>query len=628
MSGIAGFTFSSFQRKEEVERTIRRMSVVLNQRGPDSEKSYINEDIALLHRGLCIEERKEKQPFISEDKYLIMLWDGEIYNGNELREELEKKGHRFKGKTDSEIVLHSFREWGLDSFAKLRGPFAIAIWDKRRKILALARDHLGQKPFFYTLLNGNILFSSELRVLLCHPHIEKRLDLAVLSKYLAYEYVPTPNAIVKGAKKIPHGHCLLWERGKISLRRFWNIRFTPAIILKREEEYCEMVEEGIKETIKAHHRDEEGILLSGGLDSSSDVAIVSELYPEQKIKTFSLGFEEEAFDESPYARVVSSLFSTEHHNLVLNSEKMQELLFEVSSILDEPLGDTSVFPTYLLMKFAKEYVPAVFSGDSGDELFFGYPTFNAHRLATIYQRLPLFLRENIIERLVYKMPVNTSSYYSLDFKAKQFLKGMAYPPGIRNQVWLGSFSPPEQRLLFSSRAREYLKDKSPYEDIPEILKDCDASNLLDRIDYLYLKFYLPDDGVVKVDRAATGAGLVVRSPFLDYKFWDLITKIPNSLKLHRFTSKYILKRVMRKKLPKEVIYRKKRGFAIPRGDWIKNRLKSLFLETFSKERIEKEGLFNFSYINQLLREHLENKKDNNKQLWILFMFELWYQKWE
>jgi asparagine synthase (glutamine-hydrolysing) len=363
-----------------------------------------------------------------------------------------------------------------------------------------------------------------------------------------------------------------------------------------------------------------GVFLSGGLDSSSVVALMAELRPAAQIKTFAIGFEESSFDESRYARRVADFYGTDHHEEILQGRALLDMLPEVAAFLDEPFADASIIPTYLLSKFTRRHVTVALGGDGGDELFAGYPTFPAQRLARFY-RVPRMLHERMLRPLAELLPVSHENF-SLDFKVKRFLRGAGWRPELRDQVWIGSFTPAEQRGLLASPG-----DIDDYEDILNAEKHCSTHNTMERLIYLYCKFYLPDGILVKVDRASMACALEARAPFLDYTFVEFANAIPFGLKLKGLKTKYILKRAMADKLPPDILARGKKGFGIPIAKWFRNELRDLLLDTLSERRIKQQGLFDHQTLARLVNEHLQGIKDNRKQLWTVFMFQLWFEKY-
>jgi len=627
MCGIAGI----LEMGRSVDRDVlARMTNALRHRGPDDEQYYFSADraggpsIGFGFRRLAIIDLSGgRQPMCNEDGSIWIVCNGEIYNHTDLRKDLEAKGHRFKTKCDVESLLHLYEEHGPDCVKKANGMFALAIWDSRNDTLFLARDRLGKKPLYYRDSPTQFLFGSELKGLLQHPQCPRELDFKSLSKYLSYEYVPSPHCIIKGIHKLPAGHSLIRKNGQARIQKYWDLSFGPGSRRAHQSEIAHELVERLREAVRLRLISDVplGVFLSGGIDSSAVVAMMTELMPARQVKTFCIGFEEPSFDESKHARRVAEFYGTDHREEILMSRTLVDILPGVGRLLDEPLADASIIPTYLLARFTRRHVTVALGGDGGDELFAGYPTFPAHRLAQLYRLVPPVLRDHLIRPLAQRLPVSTDNF-SFDFKVKQFLRGAALPSGIRNQTWLGSFTPAEQQELIPGIA-----DQGDYEDILAAEKSCDSTDSVNRLIYLYCKFYLQDDILAKVDRATMACSLEARAPFLDYTFVEFANAIPSQLKLHGLTTKYILKKALRTKLPPQIASRPKKGFGIPIAKWFRKDLRELLLDTFSEPRMKQQGIFNYRTVTRLINEHLQGAKDNRKQLWTLLMFQQWFDNY-
>jgi asparagine synthase (glutamine-hydrolysing) len=625
MCGITGIADLSGPVRPEV---LRRMANTLRRRGPDDESYYIPEPepggaaIGFGFRRLAIIDLSGgRQPMSNEDGSLWIVCNGEIYNHADLRPQLEAKGHIFRTHSDIEVLLHLYEEHGPDCVTKVNGMFALALWDSKNQTLFLARDRLGKKPLYYRDTPARLIFGSEVKALLMDPNCPRELDARNLSKYLAYEYVPSPHCIFKGIHKLPAGHWLTWRHGQTRVHRYWDLQFSQGAHERPENEIAEELRERFKEAVRRRLISDVplGVFLSGGLDSSSVVAMMAELMPPSRIKTFAIGFEEKSFDESGHARRVARFFGTDHREQILQSRTLLDMLPEVAAFLDEPLADASIIPTYLLSKFTRQHVTVALGGDGGDELFAGYPTFQAHRMAGFY-KVPRALHERVIRPLAERLPVSNDNI-SFDFKVKRFLRGMGPRPELRDQIWMGAFTPAEQRALLQGSAPEI----DAYDDVLEAEKNCGSRNGMERLIYLYCKFYLQDCILTKVDRASMACSLEARAPFLDYTFVEFVNTIPFHLKLKGLKSKYILKKAMREKLPPDILGRRKKGFGIPVGQWFRHELRSLLLDSLSESRIRRQGLFNAAEVARLVDEHLRGIKDHRKQLWTLFIFQLWHE---
>ncbi|MEW6095117.1 MAG: asparagine synthase (glutamine-hydrolyzing) [bacterium] len=627
MCGICGYL--TWGEKIVQEEIIHKMCDVIRHRGPDDEGIYLEKNIGLGMRRLnIIDLVSGHQPIHNEDKTIWVVYNGEIYNFQEIRESLEKNRHCFYTQTDTEVIVHLYEEMGTKCVEKLNGMFGFALWDKQKNILFLARDRIGIKPLHYTTINNQFIFGSEIKSILVHPDVKREVDILSLSKYLTFEYIPAPNTIFKGIKKLSPGYMMtINQTGEIKTEQYWDINFSYDKKIKKEKVYQEELLSLLKASVKRMLISDVplGVFLSGGIDSSTVTALMSELVPGQ-VKTFSIGFEDRSFDESCYARKVAQYFGTSHYEEILNPNKLIELVPVIADVLDEPLGDASIIPTYLLSQFTRRHVTVALGGDGGDELFAGYPTYQAHRLAHFYEKLPGFVRKGMIEKIIKKLPVSTSNI-SFDFQAKKFISGIPYSPEIRNYIWLGSFSPNEKKDLLSNEICDILKNSDSFEDIEMYLAKTDAENFLDRLLYLDMKFYLQEDILAKVDRASMANSLEVRPPLLDHTFVEYVANLPPQLKLKGLITKYIFKKAVKHLLPRGIASRKKKGFGIPVAKWFKNELKGFVLDVFAQSKIKDEGFFNYSYIEKLLKDHFEGKKDNRKLLWTLLVFELWYEKY-
>lgn len=627
MSGICGFIDTNKERPDK-KVILQRMCQLLRHRGPDDGGFYYGEGVCLAIRSLnIIDLAKESQPIHNEDRTIWIVFNGEIYNFKELRENLKKRGHSFYTITDTEVIVHLYEDMKEDCVDPLNGMFAFAIWDTKEKELVLARDRMGIKPLHYTLSSNGLIFASELKAIIAHPDVIRKIDPISLRKYLSYEYVPCPRTIFQGINKVPPGHILIYKNRQTKLTKYWELRFHQNLISKQKktEEYQEQFIYLFKDSVKRRLMSDVplGVFLSGGIDSSSLAAMMCQL-DMGNIKSFSIGFHDRSFDESYYAKAVSQFLGIEHYQKVLDTNGISKLLPRIAEFLDEPLSDPSIIPTYLLSEFTREYVTVTLSGEGGDELFCGYPTYQAHRLASFYEKFPRALRNFVIDKIVEKLPASLDNF-SLDFKAKRFISGIDYDIAMRHCIWMGSFTPKEVDLLATADFKSILKNCPIYEELDNYLVGCDDYDLMEKIQLLDIKLYLQNDLLVKIDRASTACSLEARVPFLDHILVEFVLSLPSDMKLRGLTTKYILKKSMRKYLPSFIIDRPKKGLGIPVGKWLKSDLKTLVLDIFSKERVKREGFFEYSHIKRLLDEHFSGRRDNRKSIWTLLIFELWYE---
>lgn len=630
MCGICGYIHLD-KTKRPQEAVLKEMMSTLAPRGPDDEGVFIDRNVALGHRRLSIIDLGTgHQPMLNEDNSIAIVYNGEIYNFQELREALLKKGHRFLTHSDTEVIIHAYEEYGEDCLKFFNGMYAFAIWDSKKERLFLARDRFGKKPLYYAVFDNQFIFGSELKAVLKHPSVRREIDISALSKYLAYEYIPSPLSIFKNIYKLEPASRLSLKDGVYKISHYWDLSFNRASqafdLREAESNLLKLFKESVRKRLISDVP--LGVFLSGGIDSSSVVAMMAELIAPKEIKTFSIRFKERSFDESSDARRIAAHFGTDHHEETLNPRVMLDVLPNILDILDEPFADSSIIPTYLVSRFTRKYVKVALGGDGGDELFLGYPSFLAHKLNNYFDRLPRVIRRALLEILTMTSP-QTLKFIGLKSKAERFLKGLDFPASIRHQAWIGTFLPSEQKMLFSSNMKLDYDPLKIYEPTGAFYEKAEKADPLDRAIYIYVKTYLTDDILAKVDRASMANSLEVRAPFLDTEFAEFASTIPSGFKLRNFKTKWILKDAVKDKLPKETLAKPKQGFAVPVGKWLKEDLKGLLFEAFNKAKIEREGIFDYGYIEHSMEEYLAGKSDPGKEreIWTLFMFEMWYDKW-
>lgn len=629
MCGIVGWANlkSNKNHVQDDEVTLRRMCAAMRHRGPDSEGVLVDETVALGMRRLAIiDVAGGEQPVFNEDKSVAVVMNGEIYNFRELKADLQARGHRFQTHSDTEVVPHLYEEFGARMPEKLGGMFAIALWDKKREKLVLARDRFGEKPLYYGVFAGKLFFASELKVLLAHPQVEAKLDLQALRAFLSFDYVPAPLSIYQNIFKLPAAHQLTVENGEITIERYWNLSFKKSAPQLTQNEAAEQLREILGNAVKSQMVADVplGVLLSGGVDSSS-VAAFARQFSSSKIKTFSIGFEEASFDESKFAREVAAHLGTEHHEDILSVERATDFLPQVASWLDEPLADASILPTFLLAKFVRSQVTVALGGDGGDEIFAGYPMYQAHRLAAQYERIPAFLRRHFIENVVRNLPTSAKNM-AFDFKAKRFIESVRNQDFVaRHHSFFGSFTAAEQENLLTDAVKSQT-NADVYADARRWLEICDAENVTERAQFLDIKNYLAEDILTKVDRAAMAVSLEVRAPFLDLRVAEFAASLPESYKLNGANGKFILKKAVASMLPATVTKRAKKGFGIPVAAWLKGKLNPLLREMLAPDRLVKQNLFNPDFVWKLINEHEQSRANHYKTLWTLLIFQLWLDK--
>ena len=616
MCGIAGFWGKGN------ESVMQAMTEALHHRGPDFTGIFFDPKMALGlgHARLSILDLSAgaHQPFFSEDKRFVIIFNGEIYNFKSIRQDLVERGYGpFQTQGDTEVLLKAYRADGLACLSKLNGMFAFAIFDYERNELLLARDRMGKKPLYIAQASGTLLFASELKAILQHPEFKSELNLNALNHYLTLDYVPTPISIFEGVEKLEGGHYLQIDyKGDINRGAFWEPNFIPLEISfdEAKEELDRLLDEATALRLVADVP--VGIFLSGGLDSSA-VAYYAQKQATKPIQTFSIGFNEKSYDERAYAQQVAKQLGTEHHERILTAQESIDLIPTVFSSLDEPFADPSILPTYLLSQFTRSKVTVALGGDGSDELLAGYPTFISEKLAPLLAWMPAQMVQGL-QKMVNFLPASDQNI-SLDFKLRQFLKGFESSKRFRHSQWLGSFSISEKKNLWSKD----IEFKIPHQNTLRVVDEYAKRNSEHELIYMYLKTYLQDDILVKVDRASMMNSLEVRAPFMDVHVVNFLNRLPYEYKLKGFKGKHLLKETMRGKLPEDIIDRPKKGFGIPVSLWLKNELKDLCHDLLSKGAIESQGLFDYKYVEQLKQNHFNGRQNNRKELWNLMVFQLW-----
>lgn len=623
MCGIAGYT--TFNAKpDDPARIIDDMIRPLTPRGPDGEGRSVEPPIVLGHRRLSIIDiGGGAQPMSTPDGRYTVVYNGEIYNYIELRAALETRGCRFRTSSDTEVLLEQFVLDGPEALQELNGIFALAIWDREKQQLFLARDRLGVKPLYYTVADGDLIFASEMKAMLAHPQTGREMDPLSVSKYFTYSYIPAPHTIFKGVHKLEPGTYLTFDRGGLRKTCYWDIPLEDNPINTAPLDECaKELRDLLRDAVKKQLRSDVpvGVFLSGGIDSSSIAALASEV-SVTKVHTFSVGFEESSYDESPFALEVARRYGTEHHHEMLSARRALDLLPDVMKILDEPFGDASILPTWMLSQFTARHVKVALGGDGGDELFAGYPSFQAHRVMEKLSVLPATWRDRLIH-LARKLPVS-HRYASLDFLVQQFFKGAGVSPEIRFFLWMGCYGGEQKRGLLSASLQEQLLRTNAYEDIINYVRQSGLTRDFERLQYLCMKLYMQDGILVKVDRASMANGLEVRVPFLDHHVVEYAASMHPAYKLHGMTTKYVLKKAMEGLLPASIIRRRKAGFMIPLASWLSGDLRGMVEDLCSAERLRADGLFDPVFVRRMLDDHFVKRHDYRKMIWTLLAFQLW-----
>ena len=620
MCGIYGFKSQLFSQIEQ-KNILTKMGKILYHRGPDDSGEFINQNLAMGMRRLSIiDVKKGKQPIYSNDKNLIIVFNGEIYNYKEIRRSLEKKGYKFRTNTDTEVIVNLYQDKGLKCLDELNGMFSFAIYDINKDEVFIARDRFGIKPLYYSFQNNEFIFSSELKGITQYPNVELIINLKSLDLYLTMESIPAPLTIYKNIFKLEQGCYLLLRKNKLKIKKWYSLNYQPKFKSLSIDGYIEKLDYLIDNSVKLRTISDVplGAFLSGGIDSSLICYYLSRNV--KKVNTFSIGFEDNTFDESTYAEKTADFFNTNHHKKIFSPTDLIQSLPSIIDQMDEPFADASLLPTYLLSKFTREKVTVSLSGDGADEVFGGYPTYYARKLSNWIPKWS----HKILQNAVDKLPVSDDNI-TFDFKAKTFMKHLDKHPDLRHIYWLGSFDYTQKRQVFGQKINQELFKKDYVQElIKSHMINCNTDQNWERSLWLDMRFYLQDNMLTKVDRASMMNSLEARVPFLDHRIVEYVARIPSRLKYKGSISKYILKKVASNHLPNKIINRKKKGFGIPIAKWIKNDLRGVFEDTFLNNTSSHE-YFNSRALEKLLMDHLSNKKDNRKQLWTLFIFMNWHQ---
>lgn len=616
------------------EKLINSMADVLAYRGPDDSGIYLSRPqngsgrnnhahAGLGHRRLSIIDlsKSAHQPMSNEDKTIWIAYNGEIYNFQDLRKELEAKGHIFRSQSDTEVIIHLYEDTGVDCVKQLRGMFAFAIWDENRQRLFLARDRIGKKPLNYIVKNGSLIFASEIKSILQDPRITREVDTEALDLYLTYGYIPAPQTIFSGIKKLPPAHFLIWEKGEIKIEKYWELSYKNKIKMS-EVECRDRVEELLTDSVKARLISDVplGAFLSGGIDSSVVVAIMSRL-SSRPVKTFSIGFQEESFNELKYARIVAKLFNTEHREYMVKADAL-EVLPKLAWYFNEPFADSSAIPAYYLSKITRQEVTVALNGDGGDESFAGYERYLANKLSNVYNLVPKLIRKKI-GSLFKSMPESTKKK-GLARNIKRFSAANEFSREKRYAYWMSIFDNELKSRLYSQRLKDETAGSDSWEYLIDAYSRSSATNFIDSTLFVDTITYLPGDLLVKADIASMANSLEARSPFLDHKLMEFAASIPASMKLRGMTTKYILKKAFSNVLPKEILSRSKQGFGVPVGSWFRNELKDYARATLLSRQSIKRGYFNEKVIENMLDEHVLGKIDHGHRIWSLINLELWH----
>jgi len=621
--GIAGFaTIAGGQPVPDVS-VLHRMCDTLVHRGPDDDGTFHDRHVGLGMRRLAIiDPAGGKQPISNEDGSLITVFNGEIYNFRELRQELQAAGHRFRTRTDTEVIVHGYEAWGDDFLTRLNGMFAIVLYDSRNQRLLLARDHVGIKPLYYAWTPGGLVWGSEIKALLASGMVRRDLDVDALGQFVAWEYCPEASTLLKSVRKLLPGRLLALDlgSGRHEIHRYWRLP-EPAPADSHDAAYwLDRVSATLNAAVRRQLVSDVplGAFLSGGVDSSLITAAMGEA------TTFSIGFEDPTYDELEYSRRVARHLGSRHITEMIGPDALE--LFEgLMHFMDDPIGDSSIFPTYLVSQLARRHVTVALSGDGGDELFGGYESYIAASVARRYDALPRILRKGLIEPAISVLRPSRAKK-GLVNKALRFVEGARHDPGLGHARWRLFLGEEMRSRLFTAAARAQM-DSPVGGHIEELFREAEGRSALQKCLYVDLFSYLPDDILAKVDRMSMAVSLESRVPFLDKEMVELAFQVPDGLKIRGGVSKWILKRIAERHVPRDVVYRPKEGFSVPLKHWITGAYRSLLEELLSEQRVRGEGIFDWAEVRRLKSEHLSGRRNHSHSLWAMMMFQAWQDRW-
>ena len=633
MCGITGSIWTNNSRRISREQ-LGNMTASLSHRGPDDVGHYyLEHDAALDNPGIAfgfrrlsiIDLQTGQQPITNEDESVWLIFNGEIYNYQQLKSELLAEGHQFRTNSDSEVIVHLYEKYGTQMFRYLNGMFALAIWDNRKKQLLLGRDRLGQKPLYYCQQSDRLLFASELKSLIASNEVEQTINPRALDHYFIYQYVPHPLCIYQGVKKLPPGHYGIFEQGELKVEKYWQPDFNKTTSLSPIEIQSK-IDELLNDSVKLRLQSDVplGAFLSGGVDSSILVALMQK-HASRQVKTFSIGFPVKQYDESSYARQVAKHLKTEHHELIVEPSAV-EVLPSLAQHYDEPFSDRSCIPTWYVAQFTREHVTVAVSGDGGDELFAGYPRYKAIDLGHKIDRItPLKFLLTLPQ--IQKILPYGSKYKGFFRRLKRFLRSLHYSPAYRYLDWINIFPYANRLQFYTDEFQSCLEDHDPAEFITQAWQLAANRSPISKASLGDLVTYLPCDLNTKVDIASMAHSLECRQPFLDHRLVEFAAQIPAALKFHRGVGKQILKKTFHELLPENIWNRPKMGFGVPLDSWFRQELREQTYDSLLSASAKCHQWINAWQIEILLKEHMTRKRDHSSRLWSLVTLENWLQHW-
>jgi len=620
MCGIAGIY--NFNNKPVDPFLVKKMSDSIMHRGPDDSGIYVDGSVGLGHRRLSIIDLSPagKQPMANKDQNLFIVFNGEIYNFQELRKILEGLGYVFRSKTDTEVILHSYQEWGENCLQRINGMFAFAIYDKTNKKIFIARDRMGEKPLYFYIDNEKFIFASEIKAILQDNSVERKINSQGFVNYFAFGHSIAPDTIYEGIKKLLPGHYLIIKNGQIEIKQYWALNTMAGKNDRGEEFYIREIKSSFEKAVAERLVSDVplGVFLSGGIDSSSVVAMMAR-HRVSPLKTFSVGFDipGQEFNELADAKIVANYFKTEHHEIVLKEPDMISTLNKLVYHFDEPFGDAANFPVFFMSQFAKNYVTVVLTGEGGDEIFGGYRRYVVEKNRKKLLLLSLILKNNFFGKTLDSLPKLR--------KIKKLARALPIKDDLlRYADWLEIFSEDMRQNLF---AKDSLSEKEdPLKAYRQYFSECKSLSWVDRIMYLDQKILLPDCYLEKVDKASMAVGLETRAPILDYQFVELANSIPLKYKIKGLKTKCVFREAMADYLPPGTIRKKKHGFAVPTNLWFRGKLKDYLFEVIFDDKTRSRGYFNFDYIEKLYKLYQNGNQPLDSQFWLILNFELWHRQ--
>jgi asparagine synthase (glutamine-hydrolysing) len=603
---------------------VDRMAEAIRARGPDHSGRHTQSGVAIgMNRLSIVDLEGGNPPIYNEDGSLLIAYNGEVYNHLELRDELEKRGHRFRSRSDTETVLHAFEEYGPECLLRFNGIFAFAVFDRRRRKLFLGRDRLGVKPLYYAELPDRLVFASEAKALLpCLDRVEP--DWTAIRRFFFYGYVPSPDSAFRGVRKLPPGHYAWLESGALRISRYWRPSYGGSEGVDFEEARARLpglLRDAVRKELMSDVP--VGVFLSGGLDSSAVAAFAREVSGAE-VHSYGLRFPEQTHDESADARLAAEHLGIVHHELTFDQEQRRDALLKVAQVLDEPFGDSTVLPLLALSEFARRDVKVVLTGWGGDEIFAGYPTYKAHQMARLYRKLPSILSQRMIPSIARLLPVS-DRYMSLEFKAKRFTMGTDQLPEYQHFAWMGYFDEDGLRRLLTPDVLQQA-DGDVLAPVRAAVAELEEEELVSRIMHLDALFFLEGNGLFQADRITMAASLEARVPLLNPDLFDYASSLPASVKMPRWKPKELFRQALASRLPPRILRKPKKGFGPPTAVWVRDVFRDVVERVLTQTRVEEQGIFRYDEVNRLLSEHFSRTANHGRNLWALLSFQLWHER--